>query len=122
MNLLIVDDSLEMRLEIIDLVANIAYQIHECANGTDAVAAYAQHKPDWVLMDIMMQGGDGIEATRQIVARWPDAKVVIVTSYDDADLKAAAKAAGATDYVSKENLLDVRRVLLAETHQANSKA
>ena len=114
MKLLIIDDNQEMRQEIKYLVADFADEIHECGDGSDALTAYERHRPDWVLMDIVMKQVDGLEATRLIKSFWPEAKIVIVTSYDDNDLKKAARSAGAYEYVLKDNLLDLRRVLLGE--------
>jgi len=73
------------------------------------------HRPDWVLMDIDLPEVDGINATRQIVAAHPEARVVIVTSYDDAGLRETARSAGACEYVVKENLIEIRCILAAHT-------
>jgi len=62
-------------------------------------------------MDIKMKDVDGIDATRRIRARWPAAQIVIVTDYDDATFREAARDAGACEYVVKDSLVDVRRVL-----------
>ena len=58
-----------------------------------------------------MKEVDGLTATRQIKAAWPDARIMIVTNYDDPQLRQSALLAGACEYVTKENLLAVRRVL-----------
>lgn len=116
MNLLIVDDSREMRRAIKSFVCDLADELHECADGSESLAAYALHHPDWVLMDIKMKDTDGINATKQLKAAFPEAQIVIVTNYDDAELREAARAAGACGYVVKENLLELRRVLGAPTH------
>jgi CheY-like chemotaxis protein len=112
MKLLIVEDSVEMRRELRDLVSDLADDIHECGDGSLALSAYEEHRPDWVLMDIVMKEVDGLEATRQIKSVWPGAKIVIVTSYDDDELKEASTKAGACAYVLKENLLEVRSLLV----------
>lgn len=111
MNLLIVEDNDQMRRMIVKLVRGLAEQTYECSDGAEALSAYTLHRPDWVLMDVKMKEMDGISATRQIKASYPEANIVIVTDYDDADLREAARKAGACEYVTKENLLDVRRVL-----------
>ncbi len=111
MKILIVEDSEKMRQVIKSFVLSLAEEIHECADGAEALTAYEQLHPDWVLMDIMMKGMDGLTATRQIKAFYPEARIVILTNYDDADLREAARGAGACEYVMKQNLLDVRRLL-----------
>ena len=92
-------------------LADLAAPITECDNGLAVGACYAAHRPDWVLMDIDLPGQDGITATRQLLATEPAARVLIVTSYDDADLRQSAAAAGACGYVLKNNLFDLRQIL-----------
>ena len=111
MNLLIVEDSERMRRMIRSVVKGVATEIYECSDGSEALLAYTHYHPDWVLMDIEMNEMDGITATRQIKAAFPDARVVIVSNHDSDDLRAAASEAGACGYVVKENLVDVRRIL-----------
>ena len=118
MNLLIVEDNEGMRRMIVKLVRPLAEQTYECSDGVEALPSYTLYRPDWVLMDVKMKGLDGISATRQIKASYPEANIMIVTDYDDADLREAAREAGAREYVTKENLLDVRRVLGARMPKA----
>ncbi len=110
-SMLLVEDNYEMRALLRELVADLASAVHECSDGAQALAAYAAHRPDWVLMDIAMKDLDGIGATRAIKSAYPDAKVIIVTGYDEAELRQAAQAAGACGYVLKDNLLELRRWL-----------
>ena len=112
MRLLIVEDSESMRGLLRELLEDLAEIIRECADGAGALAAYRGAQPDWVLMDIRLKEMDGISATRQIKAAFPEARVVIVTEYDDAGLRQAARDAGAPGYVLKENLPEVREILL----------
>jgi len=111
MNILIVEDSNEMRRMMRDAIADLADQIYECSDGAEAVLAYGQRRPDWVLMDIKMPKLDGISATRNIRASFPGARVIVVTNYDDSGLREAARNAGASAYVLKEDLLTVRELL-----------
>jgi len=111
MKLLIVEDNASVRRLIKSIVAGVATQIHECADGAGALEAYLAHRPDFVLMDIDMEDTDGITATRRIRAADPAARIIIVTQYDQADLREAAEKAGACGYVLKENLLEVVRLL-----------
>ncbi len=110
-SILLVEDHASMRATLRMWLADLAAPITECDNGTEVCACYATHRPDWVLMDIELPGQDGITATRELLAVNPAVRVVIVTSYDDAEMRRAAAAAGACGYVLKENLLDLRRLL-----------
>jgi DNA-binding NarL/FixJ family response regulator len=71
-------------------------------DGAEAVALYAEHRPDVVLMDLSMPDVDGTEATRRIVASNPDAAVVILTSFSDREQIIAALDAGAIGYLLKD--------------------
>lgn len=108
---LIVDDSQPMRELIKMMLKGVAEIVGECSDGADALEAYVRLRPDWVLMDIGMKNVDGITATRQIMAAHPRAKIMIVTDYNDEDLRRAAFKAGACQYVVKEDLLDIADIL-----------
>ena len=114
MNILIVDNSPRMRRTIRTLVAGPAHEVFECENGNQALAAYQKHRPDWVLMDIGLKGADGIVVTGALKAAFPEAKVVIVTDYDDVGLRQAAQHAGACAYVLKEALFELRGIINAQ--------
>ncbi|MDN3956143.1 response regulator [Sporolactobacillus laevolacticus] len=75
--------------------------IGEADNGRDAIDLVLNLKPDIVLMDLVMEEMDGIEATKRIVEKWPDAKIIIVTSFLDDDKVYPAIEAGATSYLLK---------------------
>jgi DNA-binding NarL/FixJ family response regulator len=64
-------------------------------------------------MDVRMNEVDGIQATKQIKAADPEAKIAIVTDYDDDALRHAAMRAGACGYALKDNLLELVRLLEA---------
>lgn len=94
-----------------NIVGDLTEQCYECSDGSEALAAYTAHHPDWLLMDISMKEMDGLAATRQIIANYPEARIVIVTNYDDSDLRAEARAAGACAYVLKEDLSGLRHLI-----------
>jgi two-component system response regulator DegU len=110
-SLLIVDDNREMRQLIRSIVRDVTDHVVECDDGSEALAAYRAHRPEWVLMDVEMTGMDGLQATRAITAQFPDARIVIVTQHTDAGTRSAAVAAGATGFVSKDNLVELRTLL-----------
>lgn len=100
----IVDDSPNMRETIKSVLSGLGAEFIESSDGDEAVQQYASCKPDLVIMDIRMQRMDGIAATHAIRKSSPLARVVIVTQYDDNDLSAAARDAGAMGYILKDDL------------------
>lgn len=75
--------------------------IGEADNGKTGVEMVLELRPDIVLMDLVMKEMDGIEATRQIIEKWPEAKIIIVTSFLDDEKVYPALEAGATSYMLK---------------------
>ena len=76
--------------------------IGEAGSGEEAVELAGELAPQLVLMDINMGGISGIEATRRIVTTAPDVVVVLLSTYQAADLPADAATSGAVAYVNKE--------------------
>ncbi len=107
MKLLIVEDSLSVRRILKTMVAPFADEIEECGDGDDAVLLYTHGHPDFVLMDIDLREMNGIAATKQIITADPNAKIIIMTHYDETDLRDEARKAGACGYVLKDNLMDL---------------
>ena len=110
-SVMIVDDSDDVRRMLRAVVADLADPIYECRDGREACAAYARHRPDWVLMDVSMAPMDGVTATHEITHTFPAARIVIVTQYDDVHFRIAAQESGARGYVLKDNVFEVRRFL-----------
>ena len=86
-------------------------RIYECGDGNRALALYQQYRPEWVLMDWQMPETDGITATRNIIAKYPNANICMVTSFDDEILRIEAKKAGAIGFVLKKNLVELPDIL-----------
>jgi DNA-binding NarL/FixJ family response regulator len=80
--------------------------IAEAADGQAALDATAEHQPDVVLMDLVMPGLGGIEATRRLVAGYPAVAVLVLTMSEDDDSLFAALRAGARGYLLKESAAD----------------
>ena len=108
---MLVDDHPEFREVVKALLQASAVEFEECGDGDDAVRDYPRVRPDIVLMDIAMKGMDGLKATAQIKAAWPDARVFMLTQYDDPDLRSAAERAGAAGYLLKEDLSQLQRLV-----------
>jgi CheY-like chemotaxis protein len=111
MTVLIVEDNAGIRRLLRRTFASSATEIWECSDGSAALPLYEQHRPDVVLMDVRMPQMDGLMATRQIRKAHPSARIVIVTDYDDEDLRLAASEAGASGYALKQNLEDLPRIV-----------
>ncbi|AMM94381.1 response regulator transcription factor [Peribacillus simplex] len=75
--------------------------IGEADNGLKAVELAMELRPDIILMDLVMPEMDGIEATKRIIEGWPEAKIIIVTSFLDDEKVYPALEAGATSYMLK---------------------
>lgn len=107
----IVDDSLNMRETIKSVLSGLRARFIEADNGEEAVKQYASQAPDLVIMDVCMERMDGIAATQAIRTASPHAKVIIVSQYGDSDMREAAKEAGAAEYVLKDDLSELVRII-----------
>lgn len=104
-----------MLAELLDAVDGVEV-CGTAADGDEAVEVALAVRPDVVLMDLKMPRVDGITATREIVAAWPEARIVLNTAYGDAALIDEAMAAGVVGYLTKDRrptelidmLLDLR--------------
>jgi CheY-like chemotaxis protein len=125
MTVLIVEDNAGIRRLLRRAVQQITTEIWECGDGVEALAAYREHLPDLVLMDVRMPIVDGLSATRQIRMADPQARIIIVTDCDDEETRAAAREAGAWGYVLKQDLTTlealIRRLLESTDQSSNSK-
>ena len=112
MKIMIVDDHAGVRNLIRQLLADPRDSFVECATGEDAVQAASDFEPDYVTMDVRLPDLSGLEAARAIRAIHPPSRVIIVTSYDQPFLRQTASEVGAIAYVLKDNLAELRAVLV----------
>jgi DNA-binding NarL/FixJ family response regulator len=115
MTILIVDDNTRMRGMIRSLLSAPGVECYECGDGVSAIQFYRACRPDWVVMDIKLPGANGIRATQEILREDPRARIAIVTNFEDPEYREAAIKAGARAYVLKEDLSQLRDVLLPST-------
>ena len=104
MKILICDDQAVVRdgLELLLSLEKDLQVIGTARDGAEALELTAKHQPDLALMDLKMPGMNGIEATRQIRARFPQVKVLVLTTYDDDEWLFDAIRAGACGYLLKD--------------------
>lgn len=111
--ILVVDDSPTETFRFREILTKHGYEVIEAANGADGVTMAQAELPDLVLMDVVMPGVNGFQATREI-SRGSTTKhipVVIVSTKDQATDRVWGKRQGARDYLTKpideQQLIDV---------------
>ncbi len=75
--------------------------VGEASDGEEAIQLVSLHKPDVILMDLMMPGVDGVAATREIHKKHPEIKIIALTSFSDQNMVQGALQAGAIGYLQK---------------------
>lgn len=101
-NILICDDAAFMRMMIKDILTKNGYNVvGEAENGEKAISAYAETKPDLVLMDITMPELDGIGALKGIKQNDPDANVIMCSAMGQQAMVIEAIQSGAKDFIVK---------------------
>ena len=102
---LIVDDQEPFRMAarmVVELTAGFEVA-GEAGSGEHGIVLVDELSPDLILMDIKMPGMDGLEATRHILASNPEARVVVLSTYEAGEFEALALEAGAIAFVSKSD-------------------
>ena len=104
--LLLVDDDAGFRSTLRQLLEHRveAQVLGEAGNGEEAIRLTNDLRPDVVLIDLAMPRMNGLEATRQLKARWPDLAVIVLTVHDEDIYRRTAMAAGATAFLQKKML------------------
>ena len=100
---LLVDDHEMVRLGVSSylMIQSDMEVVGEASNGLEGYHKALELRPDIILMDLVMDVMDGIEATQKIMADWPQAKIIIVTSFLDDEKVYPAMEAGASSYLLK---------------------
>jgi two-component system, NarL family, response regulator len=128
-SVLVVDDHALLRTGVANII-NQELDLHvvaEAANGVEAIEAFERHRPDVTLLDLRMPVMEGVEAVRGIRARDPQAKVIVLTTYDSDEDISRALTAGAKAYVLKDISADaliacIHAVLDGKTYLAPAAA
>ena len=99
---LVVDDANFMRMIVRDTLSPRGFEIvGEATNGNEAVSKFESLHPDLVTMDITMKEKDGLQAAREILARHPDARIIMVTALGQERMLLDSIALGVRDFVVK---------------------
>lgn len=118
---LVVDDQALVREGLMTLLAIAAgiEPVAAAADGEEAVALAARHRPHVVLMDLRMPRLDGVEATRLIRTAQPETEIVVLTTHADDQSILGALAAGARGYITKDaGIAEISRAIhAAAAHQ-----
>jgi DNA-binding NarL/FixJ family response regulator len=103
-SVLLVDDHALLRTGVANIInqEQDLFVVAEASNGIEAIAAFELHHPDVTLLDLRMPEMEGFEAVRRIRARDPQARLIILTTYDTDEDIARALGAGAKAYVLKD--------------------
>lgn len=94
--------------------------IGEAGSGPETLARCQEHTPDVILMDIVMPGMDGLETARAVLAQHPDVKVIMLTSFPEADLVEKALDSGASGYLVKNAPIDTLADAIRAVHAGRS--
>ena len=126
-SILVADDHMIVRIGLVALLSSEPdlHVVAEADDGKDAIAKTLKHRPDIVVMDLMMPGMDGVAATAEIKAKCPASKVILLTSYSTSDGISHALDAGADGAVLKTAddtmlLTAIRKVAQGETYVSPS--
>lgn len=106
MNIIIIDDDPPLVVESLKTIIE-ANNINIFAvgyNGLEAVRLYDKYRPDLILMDIRMEEMNGIEATEEILKIDSNAKILLITTFQDQEYIASALNLGCRGYILKQNI------------------
>ena len=112
MNVLLVDNASKTRQSmkaLLEIWFSLE-QVREASDGTEAVQQAGEFQPDLILMEVRMPTLSGLEATRQIKARWPQIKIVILSLYTD--YRELAMEVGADGFMCKSEPPEILHDLL----------
>ena len=106
MQILVVDDDQAVRDSLQRSLQYNGYQVTTVEDGLQALAQLATHRPDAVIMDVMMPRLDGLEATRMLRAAGNDVPILVLTARDAVNDRIDGLDAGGDDYLTKPFALD----------------
>jgi DNA-binding NarL/FixJ family response regulator len=114
---LIVEDNASFREILKDKLQTLfpSMVVYEAADGIEALQKVDALRPELVFMDIRLPGEGGIQLTQKIKAKYPNTKVIILTSYDSLEYRGAAIQSGGDCYIPKDSLSFIQIERLVKT-------
>jgi len=106
MRCLVVDDEPRLRRVLIRLLEGEGFQCREAGSGVEALAALEKEPVPLLISDLRMPEMDGVALLREVIARWPETAVIVVTAVAEVESAVACLQMGALDYVAKPFHLD----------------
>lgn len=115
MNIVLIDDD-QLVCMSLKMILEASGDIHVSAighDGSDALPLYQQYRPDILLMDIRMKGMDGLEASRKILGEFPEAKILLLTTFSDDEYIVKSLRLGTKGYLLKQDYTSIFPALQA---------
>src|SRR3989442_5606343 len=114
MHCLVVDDEPRLRRVLVRLLEGEGFVCREAGSGTEALELMRHEPVPLVISDLRMPQMDGVTLLREIISRWPDTAVIVVTAVAEVESAVACLQMGALDYVAKPFHLDEVRARVSQ--------
>ncbi len=99
--ILVAEDDLHIRTGLVDILESEGYDVIEAADGAAAISAFDEHKPDLLLLDVMMPGKSGYDVCQQVRSADKTTPIIMLTAKGEEIDKVVGLKLGADDYVTK---------------------
>ncbi|MBP3952765.1 response regulator [Bacillus sp. YZJH907-2] len=113
--ILVVDDQYGIRVLLCEILQKDGYQMHDAANGVQALKIVEKEQPDLVLLDMKIPGMDGLEILKHIKEDHPQINVIMMTAYGELNLINEAMSLGAITHFAKPFDIDDIRAVIKES-------
>lgn len=102
--ILIADDHEGMRRVIRQVCQGLTGMFIESGSGAETIAAFIEHSPDWVIIDLSAPVKEGFDSARAILETSPSTRIILISQLTEPDLRNQALQAGAVEFVGKDEL------------------